>query len=133
VKKFIAFLILLAAGNSCVAMNENRLSNENGSCDLITYTRLIKTPSKENIKINLQVAGFGYFCEQSKIDENLGDRYLEPVTIIGYVNGYLKELGYANDSNAQPRIIKIIIDNDAVYKRLMRTGWVNSDRSNIYS
>jgi hypothetical protein len=125
-KKFIASLIVLAAVNSCVAMNKSCRSHKNNP--VITSKEIIKTSSKENIRIKLQNAGLSFFCNESKIDEKLGDQSIEPVTIVGYVNGYLKDLGYGNNSILQPTIIKIIINNDeVVYNRLMKTGWINKD------
>lgn len=129
-KKFIASLLVLGAVNNCVAMNKSHCSHKNKP--LITSSEVIKTPSKENIRINLHHVGLDHFCAQSKIDEKLADQKLSPVTIVGYINGYLKECGYEPDSSAQSKIVKIMINNDTIYNQLIQTRWI-SPNSSMYA
>jgi hypothetical protein len=123
VKKLIAPLIILAAVNSCIAMDKNE--------PIITYVGTIKIPSKKAINLELQKVGLGCFKNTSITD--IADTTLHPVTVVGHVNGVLKEQGFENDSIVQPKLVKILISNAHIYRELERNKWINPGGSNVYT
>jgi hypothetical protein len=124
--KFSLSLTLLMAGNSCIAMHhqtdaKKRLSNA-----------LITVPSKEVIIEKLGKIGLGLFAKNiAEKTTTLAGEKLPPITIVGHVNGWLKEDNYNNDSSLQPKIVKILINNESIYNQLAEMNWLNLDSSNI--